>query len=197
MERVYLELKTRAMCGIFAPGERLDPSHIARELGVSPTPVRDALYRLSGERLIDSWHHEGFRQRILLETEVQDLYAWSAVLLGVALQGRSLSSNVLDEMSGESAANNYPDQVSRLFRSISTLSSNRELHHCITNLVERCHVFRSAEMQIDPKCGGAVMAMAEDFRSADWNALRSKIKGFHRRRTRLAGRVVAEIRPRE
>ena len=49
MELVYAELKAKVMRGDFAPGERLEPAQLARVLGVSPTPVRDALYRLSGE----------------------------------------------------------------------------------------------------------------------------------------------------
>src|SRR3546814_4258715 len=58
MERVYIELKARAMRGEFAPGERLDPAVLARNLEVSATPVRDALHRLSGERIIDSRSEE-------------------------------------------------------------------------------------------------------------------------------------------
>ena len=85
MERVYRELKARAMQGEFAPGERLDPSVLARELGASATPVRDALHRLSGERIIDSWHQEGFRQPILAEADLHDLHAWAAALLTLAL----------------------------------------------------------------------------------------------------------------
>ena len=54
MERVYIELKARAMRGEFAPGERLDPAVLARNLEVSATPVRDALHRLSGACLRSS-----------------------------------------------------------------------------------------------------------------------------------------------
>ena len=60
MELVYAELKAKVMRGDFAPGERHEPAQLARIIGVSPTPVRDALYRLSGERLLEAWRHEGF-----------------------------------------------------------------------------------------------------------------------------------------
>ena len=73
MERVYRVLKAQVMHGEFAPGERLDPSVLARDLGASPTPVRDALHRLSGERLVDSWHQEGLRQPIVGEGDLRDL----------------------------------------------------------------------------------------------------------------------------
>ena len=44
----------------YEPGERLVIDQIAREMGVSPTPVRDALTRLSGEGFIDFTPFRGF-----------------------------------------------------------------------------------------------------------------------------------------
>jgi hypothetical protein len=64
-------------------------------------------------------------------------------------------------------------------------------------LIERCHVFRAAEVRVDRRSDAAIIAMDDDFRFGRWSALRSKITRFHRRRILLAGRVVAELRPRE
>ncbi len=44
----------------YAPGDRLVIDQIAREAGVSGTPVRDALTRLAGEGFIDSTPFRGF-----------------------------------------------------------------------------------------------------------------------------------------
>lgn len=46
---VYAELRTRLVTGRMAPGHELSTRSIAAELGVSQTPVRDALSRLSAE----------------------------------------------------------------------------------------------------------------------------------------------------
>ena len=54
MERVYLELKARIVAAELPPGTRLGPAELAKILDASPTPVRDALYRLSGERVVES-----------------------------------------------------------------------------------------------------------------------------------------------
>ena len=45
-EKVYDLLKQRLVGGSYAPGAQLKEEHIARELGLSRTPVRAALKRL-------------------------------------------------------------------------------------------------------------------------------------------------------
>jgi hypothetical protein len=197
MERVYSELKTRVMRGEFAPGERLDPVQLAGTLAASATPVRDALHRLSGERLIDSWHHEGFRQPLMAEAELHDLYAWASALLLLVLSGRNGAPLGAEPPLGASGTSAYADELSRLFRKIAWLSKNRELRYAVASLVDRCHIVRVAELHVDPACRGEVAAMDEDFRFGRWSALRSKLTRFHRRRAIFAGRVVAELRPRE
>ncbi|HWV59610.1 MAG TPA: GntR family transcriptional regulator [Sphingopyxis sp.] len=197
MERVYRELKARAMRGDFAPGERLDPAVLARDLGASVTPLRDALHRLSGERFIDSWHQEGFRQPILAEADLHDLYEWAAALLTLALAGRKPDPSLPDAAPNGTREPDYPAEVAGLFRAIASQSGNRELRFAVVNLIERSHVFRAAELHVDPGCSAAIAAMEEDFRFRRWSALRSKVTRFHHRRAALAGRVVAAMRPRE
>lgn len=46
---VYAELRKRLMTGLMSPGHELSTRSIAAELGVSQTPVRDALSRLAAE----------------------------------------------------------------------------------------------------------------------------------------------------
>ena len=59
-DQVYEALEEQILDMEYAPGERLVIDQIARELGVSGTPVRDALTRLAGERLIDVTPFRGF-----------------------------------------------------------------------------------------------------------------------------------------
>lgn len=195
MERVYLELKARILSDEFPPGTRLGPAELAKLLDASPTPVRDALYRLSGERIVESWHLEGFRQPLLNEGDLQDLYGWTGTLLGLALRGRADVAAVgsLFELP---AREGYPDGADSLFRTIAADAASRELRHTIVNLVERTHIFRTVEARVDAGAADALAAMEEDYRFARWTALRSKITSFHRVRVAQAGRVIAELRPR-
>ncbi|WP_136443710.1 GntR family transcriptional regulator [Pacificoceanicola onchidii] len=51
-DRVYMDLRTALMDGQFEPGDRLKISALSEELGVSLTPVREALFRLVSEQAL-------------------------------------------------------------------------------------------------------------------------------------------------
>ncbi len=51
-DRVYQRLKEAILTGKFAPGERLLETELADEMGVSRTPVREAVRRLEREGLV-------------------------------------------------------------------------------------------------------------------------------------------------
>src|SRR3546814_17067104 len=57
-EPTYEAIKRRLMTGEWASGTRIEAARMADELGVSVTPVRDSLYRLNGERMVDFTHGE-------------------------------------------------------------------------------------------------------------------------------------------
>jgi DNA-binding GntR family transcriptional regulator len=66
----------RGMLLIFElrPGERLNEVHLAERLGLSRTPVREALNRLAAERLVLARGGHGFYVRDLDLKEAMDLY---------------------------------------------------------------------------------------------------------------------------
>lgn len=53
-DQAYAEIRNAILSGALAPGERLDDSELQRWLGVSRTPVRQALYALSLEGLVET-----------------------------------------------------------------------------------------------------------------------------------------------
>lgn len=59
-DQVYDMLVDRVLDMAYAPGERIVIDQVARELDVSPTPVRDALMRMAGEGFIESTAFRGF-----------------------------------------------------------------------------------------------------------------------------------------
>lgn len=195
MQRVYIELKARVLAGTFPPGSRLEPAQLATSLGASATPVRDALHRLAGERLIESWHQEGFRQPILTEADLCDLYSWAAMLLALALKGPAPHPTAGGIFELEERPS-YGEATESLFRTIANSADNRELRGALINAIERSQILRRAEVRVDQASPGLLAAMEEDYRFGRWTGLRSKITSFHRRRIKQAGRIVAELRPR-
>ena len=88
-DRVYLALKEQVAAGSFAPGDHLEPAVIGEDLNASITPVRDALHRLVGERIVEAPRNDGFRVPAPTEAELRDLYGWNRDLLDLALRKRS------------------------------------------------------------------------------------------------------------
>jgi DNA-binding GntR family transcriptional regulator len=52
-DSVFEVLRDSILTRVFRPGDRLDVKAVATQLGVSPTPVKDAINRLAAEGLID------------------------------------------------------------------------------------------------------------------------------------------------
>lgn len=72
-ERAYRELRQALVRGDFAPGDRLRLDELARRFGVSSSPVREALNRLSEQGLVRILENRGFRVAPLTAEGVSDL----------------------------------------------------------------------------------------------------------------------------
>ncbi|HJX87507.1 MAG TPA: GntR family transcriptional regulator, partial [Gemmatimonadales bacterium] len=84
-DQVYLELLQRVQRGSITPGSRIRDTDIAKQLGVSRTPVREALIRLAREGTLDAEVGRGFRVRSLATEELREVGAILAVLEPLAL----------------------------------------------------------------------------------------------------------------
>jgi len=73
-EKIYHHLRTKLLAGELPPGARLDYKKISNELGVSTTPVREAMGKLASEGLIDLVPRAGAIVRKLGAQEAIQLY---------------------------------------------------------------------------------------------------------------------------
>lgn len=83
-ERIYRALKEDILSGELAPETRLVEVTLAERFGVSRTPVREALKRLSTEGLADLDPLRGLIVKGLDVQEVEEVYAIREVLDGLA-----------------------------------------------------------------------------------------------------------------
>jgi GntR family transcriptional regulator, carbon starvation induced regulator len=72
-EQVYRQLRAAIVRCEYEPGERLRVEELTRRLGVSNSPVREALNRLSEQGLVRSIENRGFRVAPLTADGVADL----------------------------------------------------------------------------------------------------------------------------
>jgi DNA-binding GntR family transcriptional regulator len=68
--------------GRLAPGRRLKEEELARELGISRTPIREALLVLQAEGLVDAVPNRGATVRVHDAADLDDLYQLRALLEG-------------------------------------------------------------------------------------------------------------------
>lgn len=83
-EAVYRSLCQALRAGLYRPGDRLREEEIAARLGVSRTPVREALGRLMARGFVTQAGGRGLVVRNLDMTEILELYAMREVLEGAA-----------------------------------------------------------------------------------------------------------------
>ena len=81
-DRAYRYIVEKIGAGKLLPGQRLLPSAIARELGTSIVPVREALLKLQSERLVTIAPHAGAVVALATSREVPEIMEVLSVLEG-------------------------------------------------------------------------------------------------------------------
>ncbi len=76
------QVRDLILTGEVRGGERLRTEHLADRLGVSATPVREALMALAGEGMVDFRPGRGFRVVPVTRRDVVDVYAMQAYVSG-------------------------------------------------------------------------------------------------------------------
>jgi DNA-binding GntR family transcriptional regulator len=83
-ERAYRTIRQKIMDGSFAPGAPLREEMLASEIGVSRTPVRDALRRLLADGLVESTRNYGTFVAEITVDDVQEVWQLRSMLEGFA-----------------------------------------------------------------------------------------------------------------
>lgn len=141
-EKTYQEMKSAIFSGRFRPGERLAEEQIAAELGVSRTPVREALHRLEQDGFIEPLEKRGFCIPENSQEELEDFFALRTVLEGYALRliCRSITEEQLgrlQEIVDQAETALLQERVDELFR------LNTVFHDCLLGMVAHKRRFHS------------------------------------------------------
>lgn len=83
-ERAYQTIRQRIMDGSFPPGSPLREEMLAADIGVSRTPVRDALRRLLADGLVESERNYGTFVAEITGDDLNEVYQLRAMLEGFA-----------------------------------------------------------------------------------------------------------------
>ncbi|MCC5959052.1 MAG: GntR family transcriptional regulator [Rhodobacteraceae bacterium] len=138
-QSAYDRLLDEIRHGTLPPGARLREVELAARLGISRTPVREAIRRLEADGLVEHLPRQGASLRRLSYAEVMELYEMRAVLEGTAarLAARAASGlelRELAEINTEMTSNATPAEIVRL---------NRQFHSALINAAKNRYLQRA------------------------------------------------------
>ena len=162
-DRIYQSVKWSLIIGEYFPGSVLSLRSLAKKMGTSTMPVREALTRLASERLLQSSVKRSYRVAELDPKRVADQFFVRARLEGIAteLAVPNMTAREIDElealaqmMEGDIENGNNENYIVRNYNfhfSIYTASQNEELFWSIERLWAQtgpylAQVVRSQEM---------------------------------------------------
>jgi DNA-binding GntR family transcriptional regulator len=152
-ERVYEYLKQALAAGKLSPGSFLNLSSLESDLGLSRTPLRDALLRLEAEGFVTIHSRRGVVVTALDPPTIRNIYQIIGALEGAAAEEAAAEAQASTwddmerlnlEMKKALERNSFDDYYARnlgFHDSFVSLSRNEELKNTIHILKERLYDF--------------------------------------------------------
>ncbi len=144
-EQTYQVLKEKILLRQITPGERIAVDEVARGLGVSRTPVTDALKRLAGEGLVDILPRRGTFVSGLTAREVDE---WFDIRLMIELHA---AERLLERAEACNFLRSVEDPMERMRRSVrqdsyddymTFMEGDRDFHHLLVSSMGNEHLTR-------------------------------------------------------
>lgn len=186
-ERTYWELRRALLHRAIRPGERLLEAKLAQQLGVSRTPVREALARLVAEGLADQI--PGSRGVIVrdIQQELDDIYGLRQVLEGYA--ARLAAARISAEELGSIEA--LCDEIGARVEGAEENEAELQAHAELTNSFH----LRIARASRSPRLVQLISNYRDYFLSSDF--LRLYGRGEMRKLNSQHHAIVAALRARD
>jgi len=168
-QAVHDLLRQRILAFYYEPGQSLSIDGLARELGVSKIPIREAIKQLEAERLVEVVLHVGARVTPISVAQAEQIYPIRHALsdLAVRLAVPNLDDVTLDyledlqcemEAATRQRDTTTVDRLNRTFHlRIVEAAGNPELYQVYRDLLHRCSRFR-AGVSLGPHRAVKVMA---------------------------------------
>ncbi|WP_277594272.1 GntR family transcriptional regulator [Pseudomonas chlororaphis] len=141
------------------PAERINEVELSASLGVSRTPLREALNRLATEGLVSFVPNRGFYARNLEIAEIINLFEFRAGVEGIAIQAACARATDEDIENLEQQWGAVSQQVGRLtaeeitaadeefHMQLVSLARNPELSKCLANVNVRIRFVRQCAIE--------------------------------------------------
>lgn len=177
--RAYTGLRSAILTGVFRPGDQLPERALSEQLGVSRTPLRDALTRLSSEGITEHVPNVGCFVRKVSDTERnhimevrQVLEAGAAALAAekACEEDRRLlitQARDIDDAVREGQTQEIGDVETRFHRRIVELSRNPDLLDMFESHKDLFHLTFAAVGHVPSRRASEHVPLAEAIASGD------------------------------
>lgn len=147
-ERVYELLREYLRSGQVKWGESLREASLAARLGVSRTPVREALARLASEGLVEA-HGRSFTVPALTEDDLQDIYELRVLLESEAVRQAAGRSNGSEGRTDIKRALEQAEAAHARANAEGFIAANRAFRAAWLSLVRNRRLVRTVELYAD------------------------------------------------
>ncbi|HEY8541812.1 MAG TPA: GntR family transcriptional regulator [Pseudothermotoga sp.] len=151
-EEVLETVKEYILKGHYMPGERIVIDAVAKQLGVSITPVREALHHLAAQGLVSVEPHKGFTVKKWSKKEIEDLLFLRMYLEKLAIRlfierksDSSVLAQIINKMKEAVETNDLhalTNHNSEFHKAILNGSGNEELCKIMNSLSEKLYRVR-------------------------------------------------------
>lgn len=144
-DQIYPLVRGLILSGIIKPGEVIDEKAIAAQLDVSRTPVREAVKRLSDERLVDVVAQSGTKASKMDRKAIEESF-----LIRRALEMESAAQAAVHM--GQDHADRLHDILARHERAVErrhfaeAIARDDEFHHAITEISDLPRLWSTIEI---------------------------------------------------
>jgi DNA-binding GntR family transcriptional regulator len=170
VDQVYVAVRERILTGELARGSRLRQEELADELGVSRTPLREALRRLASEGLVDFNPNRG--ATVSRDDVANFWHAWAA-RVAIEPGAARLAAQAHDAEAAAGLRALIGEQRAGVDRGGDTYVANRDFHLALVAASGNPHLVRFAETLWVPRIArriytlqavdpGRVLAWADD-----------------------------------
>ena len=204
-ERAYAELRRRIVENEMPAGSVILEQHLATLLGMSRTPVREAMIRLANEGLVEVRPRHGFRILPIEAKDMVEIYAILTALEAAAAETLARDGVAAEDLAALEAAVASMDAAleaddldawaasdERFHKLLVSLTGNRRLLGIVDMFWDQAHRVRMVTLRLREKPIGSNRdhrAVVEAIRRGDPETARAR----HASHRLAAGRVLVEL----
>jgi DNA-binding GntR family transcriptional regulator len=183
VDEAYEQIRRRILDNTWPPGHRALEQEVALALGMSRTPVREALMRLHAEGLVEVIPRHGMRVLPVSPNDMREIYQILTALECMAAELLALRKPSDKELEPLVAATKAMDKAlkaedldawaaadERFHAHLVELAGNRHLQATVLNYWDRAHRARMFTLRLRPKPVNSTqehMRMVERLRAGD------------------------------